>query len=275
MGKKRIKIVSAKEEPKKKTGLPGETSRRLVKTGKEHGRITDVGAEVLAEAERIKEKEEKLAKEILSKAVKKGEKAAYPTKKRGSRWAEAHQKIDRHHLYPLPEAIKLLKSTSITKFNGSVDVHLNVTKVGLKGAVKFPHPTGKEQKIRIADEEIVKELEQGKINFTTLITTPQMMPKLTKFAKLLGPRGLMPNPKAGTISDKPEELVKKLSGRTQFKTEAKFPLIHLTIGRVEDKPAELEANFKALIEAVGEKNIRKAVVCPTMGPGIKVDLEKT
>jgi large subunit ribosomal protein L1 len=262
VGKKRIAII----------GKESEKERKIVKTGKEHGRITDVGAEALAEAERIKEKEEKLAKEILSKTVKKGKKASPPTKKRGNHYLEARQKIDRHRLYPLPEAIKLLKTISISRFNGSIDVHLNVTKVGLNGKVKFPHPTGKEQKMRIADDQLIKELEQGKINFTTLVATPQMMPKLTKFAKLLGPRGLMPNPKAGTITEKPRQLVKKLEDKTQFKTEAKFPLIHLTIGRVEDKPAELEANFKALIEAIGPKNIQKAVVCPTMGPAIKVDL---
>ncbi|TSC53648.1 MAG: 50S ribosomal protein L1 [Microgenomates group bacterium LiPW_31] len=272
MGKKRIAIFG--EQPKKpKTGLPGETSRKLVKTGKEHGRITDMGAEALAEAERIKEKEEELEKEDLAKVTKTAKKHGLPrAKARGAKYLQALTKVDRHQFYPLPEAIKLLKSASISRFNGAVDTHLVVSEVGLKGEVKFPHPTGKKQNIRIVDEELLDELEKGKINFTTLITTPIFMPKLLKFAKILGPRGLMPNPKASTITDKPEELAKKLLGVTQFRTETKFPLIHMTIGRIEDKESDLAENLQALIEAVGKKNIQKAVLAPTMGPGIKVDL---
>ena len=293
MGKKRIAIFG--EQPKKpktglprrppridrvetgvKAGLPGETSRKLVKTGKEHGRITDMGAEALAEAERIKEKEEKLEKEDLAKVTKTAKKHGLPRsagwRRRGAKYLEALTKVDRHQFYPLPEAIKLLKSASISRFNGAVDTHLVVSEVGLKGEVKFPHPTGKKQNIRIVDEKLLDELEKGKINFTTLIATPIFMPKLLKFAKILGPRGLMPNPKAGTITDKPEELVKKLLGVTQFRTETKFPLIHMTIGKVEDKESDLAENLQALIEAVGKKNIQKAVLAPTMGPGIKVDL---
>lgn len=273
MGKKRIAIFGEQLKEKAKTGLPGETSRKLVKTGKEHGRITDMGAEALAEAERIKEKEEKLEKEDLAKVTKTAKKRGLPrAKARGAKYLEALAKVDRHQFYPLPEAIKLLKSASISRFNGAVDAHLVVSEVGLKGEVKFPHPTGKKQNVRIVDEELLGELEKGKINFTTLIATPTIMPKLLKFAKLLGPRGLMPNPKAGTITDKPEELAKKLLGVTQFRTETKFPLIHMTIGKVEDKESDLVQNFQALIEAVGKKNIQKAVLAPTMGPGIKVDL---
>jgi len=99
------------------------------------------------------------------------------------------------------------------------------------------------------------------------------MPKLAKYAKILGPRGLMPNPKAGTITDNPEELAKKLAGKTSWKTEAKAPLIHLTIGKVSQPEHQLEENFKALVAAIGQKNIKKAVLAPTMGPGIKIKIE--
>jgi len=271
MGKKRIKIVGEEKALKEKKSAATE-GRKLVKTGKEHGRITDMGAEALAEAERIKEKE----KELTEKATeeKKGKKKApQEARKRGKRYLDARQKIDRNKLYPLPEAIKLLKDTSISKFNGSVDVHLNVKEAGLKGEVGFPHPAGKSQKMRIADEKLIKELEKGKIDFDLLLTTPAMMPKLAKFAKLLGPKGLMPNPKAGTITEKPEELAKKLEGKSRFRTETKSPLIHQVIGKVDSKETELKANFLALIEAVGRRNIEKAVLTSTMGPGIKIDLD--
>lgn len=259
MGKKRIAIVS--DQPKKE--------RKIVKTGKEHGRITDMGKEALAEAEVIKEKEKRLKKELSKKTTKKAKKEI---KKRGLRYLEARKKIDKTKLYPLSEAIKLAKSVSISNFNGSLDVHLNVKKIGLKGEVKLPHSTGKNQVIRIADDQLIKELEQGKVNFNILISNPQMMPKLTKFAKLLGPKGLMPNPKNNTISEEPEKLAKELEGKTQFKTENKAPLIHLTIGKIDFPQKKLEENFSALIKAVGKKNIKKAVLAPTMGPGIKVDL---
>lgn len=148
-----------------------------------------------------------------------------------------------------------------------------VKKIGLKGEVEFPYPTGKQQKIRIADEALLKEIEKGKIDFTLLIATPQMMPKLAKYAKILGPRGLMPNPKAGTITDQPEELAKKLTGKITWKTEPKAPLIHLTIGKVSQPDSQLEENFKALVAAIGQKNIKKATLAPTMGPGVKIKIE--
>jgi len=245
--------------------------RIVVRTGKEHGRISDLGTQALEESAIIEEKTKKLQQEIAAKAKEVG-KTAQPKKTRGQRWQEARKKIDPQKSYSLSEAIKILKTVSLSRFDGSVDAHLVVKKIGLKGEVEFPHPTGKEQKIRIADEDLLKDLEKEKIDFTLLIATPQIMPKLAKYAKILGPRGLMPNPKAGTITDKPEELAKKLAGKTSWKTEQKAPLIHLTIGKVSQPEKELEENFKALIDAIGQKNIKKAVLAPTMGPGIKIKI---
>ncbi|MGB9706896.1 MAG: hypothetical protein ACPLXP_02380 [Microgenomates group bacterium] len=268
MGKKRIVKIGEEKKPVEK-----RKGRLVVRSGKEHGRISDLGTQALEEAAIIEEKTKKLQAEIAAKAKKAvKEKIITPKKQRGRRWQEARKKVDPKRLYPLNEAIKLLKETSISRFNGSVDAHLVVKKTGLKGEVEFPYPTGKSQKIRIADEALLKELEKGKIDFTALVATPAMMPKLAKYAKILGPRGLMPNPKAGTISDKPQDLVKKLAGKTSWKTEAKAPLIHLTVGKVDQPEKEVEENFKALVAAVGRKNIKKAVLAPTMGPGIKVDL---
>ena len=236
MGKKRIAVLGEKDQEEKK-----KEKKITAKSGKEHGKIADVGAEALAEAEIIEEKTKKIEKETLKKTKKE-------KKKRGKKYQEAKKKIETNKLYPLPEAIKLLKSTSISHFKGSVEVHLKTKSVGLKGEIQFPHPIGKKQKIRIADEELLKELEKGKIDFTLLVTTPKIMPKLVKFAKFLGPKGLMPNPKNGTVTEKPEEFIKNATGKIQFKTETKFPLIHLTIGKIDDTEKNLEDNFKALIE---------------------------
>jgi large subunit ribosomal protein L1 len=268
-----VKKQDSKTSEKTSQKTASERKGRIaVRTGKEHGRISDLGTQALEEAAIIEEKTKKLQQEIAAKAEKAGKKVK-PKKIRGRRWQEARKKIDPQKIYSLPEAIKLLKTVSLSRFDGSVDAHLVVKKTGLKGEVEFPHPTGKQQKIRIADEELLKDLEKGKIDFTLLIATPQMMPKLAKYAKILGPRGLMPNPKAGTITDKPEELAKKLAGKTSWKTEPKAPLIHLTIGKVSQPEHQLEENFKALVAAIGQKNIKKVVLAPTMGPGIKIKIE--
>jgi large subunit ribosomal protein L1 len=263
VGKKRIVVLGEEDKSKKE--------QKIVKSGKQHGRIADVSKEMLEEAEIVEKKEKELEKEIVQKSQK-VKKETKPTKTRSQRYLEAKKLVDPNKFYNLSEAIKLLKKISISRFNGHVDVHLNVKEVGLKGEVEFPHPTGKAQVIRIADEPLIKELEEGKINFTLLIATPKMMSKLAKFAKILGPRGLMPNPKAGTISENPQEVAKNLAQKTQFRTEPKAPLIHLSLGKINDEEKNLEENFKALIKAVGKRNIKKAVLAPTMGPGIKIDL---
>jgi len=292
VGKKRIAVLGAepssakategKPEKKRKTGSPDETTRHVVKLGKQHGHISskarnkvlliaDVGAEALEEARVIEEKEKQLAKEIV-KETKEAKKGTKPVKVRSQKYLQAKKEIDKNKFYPLSESIKLLKKISISRFNGSVDVHLNVNETGLKGEMEFPYPTGKTQVVKIADEALIKDLEKGKINFSLLLASPKMMPQLVKFAKLLGPKGLMPNPKSGTVSENPEEVAKKMTQKIQFRTEAKAPLIHLSIGKVNDSEKNLEENFKALIKAVGKRNIKKAVLSPTMGPGIKVDL---
>lgn len=279
MGKKRITFLGEKETKEKgKRKAKGKEKPKAVKTGKQHGRIADVGLQALEEAEVIKAREEKLAQELKEKAQAGAEEEtkAKPKKKkiRGKNYQAALKKVDREKLYPLSEAIKLLKKTSITQFDGSVDIHLNTLKTGLKGQIEFPFKTGKTLKIAIADDKLLAKLAKGKIDFTLLISPPAMMPKLAKYAKLLGPKGLMPNPKADTISEKPEAKAKELAKKITFRTEAKAPLIHLTIGKVNDQPKHLKANFITLIKAVGPKNIRKAILAPTMGPGIKVDLSK-
>ena len=124
----------------------------------------------------------------------------------------------------------------------------------------------------VGSDDLLEKVKGGWLDFDKAIATPDLMASVGKLGKVLGPRGLMPNPKTGTISEKPKELAKELAGKAQFRTETKAPLIHLVIGRVDTKEANLEANFKALIQAIGTTNIQKAVLTSTMGPGIKIDL---
>jgi len=291
-----VKKDSKTSEKTSQKTVSERKGRIVVRTGKEHGRISDLGKQALEEATIIEEKTKKLQEEIVTKAKKEGKKKTTgPKKTHSRRWLEARKKVDSQKSYPLAEAIKLLKEVSISRFNGSVDAHLVIKKIGLKGEVEFPYFSGKRQKILIVSHEEIKneKKESGKgkretestkiininqlkeiinqgLDYSIIIATPQVMPKLIKYAKILGPRGLMPNPKTETITDKPDQLAKKLAGKTNWKTEAKSPLIHITIGKVNQPEKELEENLKTLIAAVGKQNIKKAVLAPTMGPGIKL-----
>lgn len=187
----------------------------------------------------------------------------------------AKSKVDRTKLYSLEEGVKLVKATNITKFDSTVTLHLNLVgkEAPKRVELTFPHLAGTAKKVAIVDDNLLKDIEKGKLDFDILLTTPAYMPKLAKFAKVLGPKGLMPSPKAGTITPDPEKKAKEFAaGKTMIKADAKFPLMHVTVGKVGQKEEELVANTRAVIEAVKPKNISKAVLASTMSPGIKISL---
>src|SRR3990167_9721479 len=109
----------------------------------------------------------------------------------------------------LKQAIELLKKIKYAKFDESIEIHIKILEEGQRGEVKLPNSIGKEVRVRVLDDSLIEQIEKGKIDFDILIAHPSYMPKIVKFAKILGPKGLMPNPKAGTISEKPEESAKK------------------------------------------------------------------
>lgn len=112
------------------------------------------------------------------------------------------------------------------------------------------------------------------MDFDILITHPSFMPKLAKFARVLGPKGLMPNPKAGTISTNPQEVAKKYSGGLlKWKSEAKFPLVHQMIGKVSQDEAQIVENAVSFVDAVGRPNIQKVVIKTTMSPGLAISFQ--
>lgn len=190
---------------------------------------------------------------------------------RSSKYKAAVGEIDKNKSYSLKEALELLKKIKIGKFDETVELHINTTEAGISGTVKLPHGTGKEIRVAIADDSVLAEVEKGKINFDILISTPANMPKLGKVAKVLGPRGLMPNPKNGTISDNPQEAMKKFQGGLiSFKTESKMPLMHLTVGKISFGDDKLSENIKTIITAVKEDRIQKVTLKSTMSPGIKL-----
>lgn len=210
-----------------------------------------------------------------TKQPKKTKKAKFAKKARGrsSNYTAKVMDVDKNKTYSLSEALELLKKVNLAKFDETVELHINTIEAGINGTVKLPHGTGKELRIAVADDTVISEVEKGKINFDILIAEPSMMPKLARVAKVLGPKGLMPNPKNGTISDNPQEAMKKFEGgQISFKTESKVPLMHLTVGKMSFGTEKLSENIKTIIGAVKKDRITQIVLKSTMSPAIKLQV---
>ncbi len=211
------------------------------------------------------------AEEIKEETASSKRETVKAPRERGHGYLEAKKLIEKGKLYSSKEAIELVKKANLTKFDSSFEVHINTTEKGLRGQVNLPHGTGKQIRVAIADDALLEKVGSGKIDFDVLVSAPSMMPKLAKFAKVLGPRGLMPNPKAGTISDKPEDLAKKLAtGQAQFKTETEAPIVHFVIGKSSFPTKDLEENLSSLISAIGPTKIKSIFLKSTMSPSVQV-----
>jgi len=226
--------------------------------------VAEKAAEVKAvKAEVAKKNEAQTAKVNVSKKV------------RGKKYLEAKKKMGEKKIVKLSEAIELLKKAKYASFDESVDLHMNVEKTGLRGEVELPHSTGKTVRVAIVSDTVLEQLAAGKIEFDILITHPSFMSKLARFAKVLGPKGLMPNPKAGTVSATPEEVAKKfMKGTLRWKTEPKFPIIHQMVGKMSYDSKNLVENAQAFINAVGKANIKNAFITSSMGLSVEIELEK-
>ena len=225
-------------------------------------------------------------------------------RKSGKKYVEASSKIEKDKLYSIDEAIELVKNTSTTKFDSSVElaIKLNVdTKKAdgqLRGSLVLPNGTGKTRKILViakgdaaaeaksagadyvGDTDLIEKIEKENwFDFDIIIATPEMMPTLGKLGKILGPKGLMPNPKTGTVTTNTEKAVKDVkSGMVEYKTDT-FGNVHAMIGKVSFKPAHLKENLEFVVNAIVKAKpssvkgvyINNISISSTMGPGIKLD----
>jgi len=208
-------------------------------------------------------KEDKTPKKNVSKKV------------RGKKYLEAKKKMGEKKMVKLTEAIELLKKAKYAAFDESVDLHINVVKTGLRGEVELPHSTGKVVRVAIVSDTVLEQLANGKIEFDILITHPSFMSKLARFAKVLGPKGLMPNPKAGTVSTTPEEVAKKfMKGTLRWKTEPKFPIIHQMVGKLSYDSKNLVENAQAFIDAVGKTQIKSVFITSSIGLSVGIEIEE-
>lgn len=264
------KGANDKRKGKVATGTKG--GERIPSMAPSEEEIAEVKAkEEIAQEEKTEALKEETREETPKTEKKSKEKETKRTRSR--RYNKARTFVDKTKLLNVKDAIDLVKKTSYTKFDGSVETHINTLERGIKVNLTFPHSTGKTTRVAIVNDEIISDIDRGIANFDVLIATPEFMPKLAKYAKFLGPKGLMPNPKAGTVTTDPKAVAKKYeAGEVTIKTESDQSIIHTVIGKVSGENKSLEENLNALISAVGPSKIRSVFVKATMGPSVRIDL---
>lgn len=293
MGKIKVRTIGTEEEELEKNAQKKKSGeKKLAKVAGSGADERSDGARLLDKrgAQRIPQvgpSEEKLSAPITEKIkvepelkLKSGEAGSRSarkdkfkkTKQKHSKKYLNFAKVVENKLYKLQDALDLLEKLKRGSFDETVELHIN-TVSNISGNTTLPHGAGKKTRVAIASDALLMEVEKGKIEFDILLAEPSMMPKLAKVAKILGPRGLMPNPKNGTISSDPQSIAKKYEGGLlHFKSEAKAPILHVTVGKVSFGQKKLSENINTLLEAVKKENIQKAVLKSTMSPGIKLEM---
>lgn len=222
--------------------------------------------------------------------------------KHGKKYRAVAEKLDKNKIYSLEEAIKFIRENKTAKFDESVEVHVKTNidpKKGdqqVRGTVILPHGTGKSKRVAVitstseaeakeagADivggEELIEKFAK-KIDFDVLVATPEMMPKLAKVAKVLGPKGLMPNPKTETVTTKIKETVEALKkGKAAYKNDDTAN-VHQVVGKVSFDEAKLAENIQAFLESLSKAKpaafkgrfIAGITICSTMGKGMKISV---
>ncbi len=226
---------------------------------------------------------------------------------RGKKYKAAAEKVDATRFYALDEALKLIGETSVTKFDGSVEIHMNLgidpsqAEEQLRSTVALPNGTGKKVKViafvsddqvkaaleagasEAGSETLIAKIEGGWMDFDVAVASPEMMKGLGKIARQLGQAGKMPNPKSGTVSPNVAAAVMEVvKGQVEFRND-KLGNLHNVVGKVSFGDEKLMANVKAYLKAVMEKKpsgikgsfVKSITLASTMGPGIKVDVQGT
>ena len=225
--------------------------------------------------------------------------------KKGKKYLEAVSKVDKSKVYDLDKAVKLVKETSVSKFDGSVEIAMRLnldtrkSDQQLRGAIVLPNGTGKEKKVLViakgdnakaakeagadyvGDTDMLEKIEKENwLDFDVMIATPDMMPLLGKLGKVLGPKGLMPNPKTGTVTTDVKKAVSDVKkGRVEYKTDS-YGNVHALVGKVSFTEEALVENIKAFVAVILKSKpsvvkgvyVKNVSLSTTMGPGIKLDI---
>lgn len=277
-----------------------EAKENFAKSGKKSKKHIE---EVKAEEERQARKVERKAAEAEVKP-----KGATPVtrpkiERRGKKYQEAAKLIEKGKVYSLKEALELALKTNPAKFDATIEIHARLgvdprqADQNIRTTLVLPNGNGKEVRVAVfapmdvckaakaagadiaEDEEFLKRLEKGEIDFDILISTPQYMPKLGKFARLLGPKGLMPNPKAGTVTTDVEKAVKESkAGKVEYRVD-KQAIVHIGVGKVSFGTDKLLENANAFFDSLKAQKpaslkgtyVKSVFITTTMGPAITVE----
>lgn len=295
--------VAQIEEAIKSVGeVEAPAEEKVAKAGKR-------SAKAVKEAEEKAEKEERKEKiasgEVEEENTKKGPKPVTRSKaeRRSKSHKEAQKLVDAEKLYSLKEGVDLLPKLSTSKFEGSAELHIKLgvdpkhADQNIRGTVILPNGTGNTKTVAVfapadlhkaakdagadivGEETFLEQLDKEVVNFEVLISTPQLMAKLSKYARLLGPKGLMPNPKTGTVAaDVAKAVSEAKAGKVEYRVD-KQGIVHLGVGKLGFDSAKLIENIQVVLKAVREAKpagikgeyIETISLAPTMGPGIKLE----
>lgn len=292
------------EDPVAETGV---TEEKVAKAGKR-------SAKAIKEAEQLEAKEERKEKiaagelDPSEEGIKKGPapKVRSKLERRGKKYKKAAELVDSEKQYTLKEAAELLPKISTTSFDGSVEIHVNLgvdpkqADQNVRATVALPHGTGKTVRIAVfapedqheaakkagadivGEAEFLKQLDKEQFDFDILISTPQLMAKLGKYARSLGPRGLMPNPKSGTVTtDVAKAVTESKSGKVEFRVD-KQSIVHQAVGKTSFTAKQIEENIQTFLKALSDAKpaslkgvyIQKVTLTTTMGPGVTLALSE-
>ena len=285
------KISEAAEEAKEKFAKAGKKSKKHIE-------------EVKAEIERQARKLERAAEEAAGDKPKGAKPITRPRiERRGKKYQEAAKLIEKGKVYTLKDAVELAIKTSPVKFDAALEAHVRLgvdprqADQNIRTTLVLPNGSGKTVRVAVfapadvckvakaagadiaEDEEFLKQLEKGTINFDVLISTPQYMPKLGKFARVLGPKGLMPNPKAGTVTTDVEKAVKEAkAGKVEYRVD-KQSIVHIGLGKVSFGADKLLENANAFFDSLKAQKpaslkgsyVKSVYLTTTMGPSIEIE----
>ena len=278
-----------------------EAKEGFAKAGKKSKKHLE---EVKAEAERQARKLERKAEELAGEKPKGAAPVTRPKlERRGKKYQEAYKLIEKNKVYSLKDAIELAIKSNPAKFDASVEVHARLgvdprqADQNIRTTLVLPHGNGKTVRVAVfapldvckaakeagadiaEDEEFLKQLDKGVIDFDVLISMPQYMPKLGKYARLLGPKGLMPNPKAGTVTTDVAKAVKEAkAGKVEYRVD-KQAIVHIGVGKVSFGADKLLENANAFFDSLKAQKpaslkgsyVKTVYITTTMGPSIQIE----
>jgi len=226
-----------------------------------------------AEAKEVEAEESHAAKALRGKKAKVG---VRKKPKHGKNYRKLAEQIDKGKEYPLSEAIELVCKTSPAKFDATIELHVRISEKekNIRGMVTLPGGLVKEKKILEVTEknadDIIAKVKANKMDFDIMVADLKVMPKLAMLAKILGPKGLMPSPKAGTAVEDVARAVEELrGGKVEYRADS-ANIVHMPIGKISFGPEKIAKNYEALIHVLPQKKIESIYIASTMGPSIKV-----